>query len=366
MILTVVFYIFILFAGIQVSYYLLFSNILFSKKKNIRLPDFPISVIIFAKNNAENLSNFLPSILTQKYKNFEVVLIDNNSTDRTQKVINSFAKIHSNIHIVNVENNEAFWGSKKYAMTLGIKVAKHEHLLFTEANSRPISEHWISEMSMEFSNEKTIVLGYSSFEKQKNIANFLIRFYHFLTAIQFLNFTKLGMPFMADGKNLAYKKEDFYRAKGFINHMKQDLGEDDLFIQDASNEINTTYCISKNSFVETANFSTLSDWFFLQRKKFFLRKKYKLKHRFLLSLFTFSKLFFYVFGIVLFFFYPYKIILSFMLGYFLVQYIIVGISAKRLDEKNLIYFLPFLDISFLLIKMSIFMANLTSKPPHWK
>jgi hypothetical protein len=55
-----------------------------------------------------------------------------------------------------------------------------------------------------------------------------------------------------------------------------------------------------------------------------------------------------------------------MLGYFLVQYIIVGISAKRLDEKNLIYFLPFLDISFLLIQMSIFMANLTSKPPHWK
>lgn len=366
MILTVVFYIFVLFTGIQISYYLLFSNILFPKKRTIRLPEFPISVIIFAKNNAENLRNFLPSILTQKYKNFEVVLIDNNSTDKTHKVINSFAKNHPNIHIVNVENNEAFWGSKKYAMTLGIKAAKHEHLLFIEANSRPISEHWISEMSRQFSNEKTIVLGYSSSEKQKNFANFLIRFYHFLTAIQFLNFTKLGMPFMADGRNLAYKKEDFYRARGFINHMKQELGEDDLFIQDASNEINTTYCISKNSFVETTNFNLFSDWYFLQRKKVFLRKKYQPKHRLILSLFTISKLFFYFFGIVLFFFYPYKIILSLILGYFLIQYIIVGISAKRLDEKNLIYFLPFLDIGFLLIQMSIFIANLTSKPSHWK
>lgn len=366
MILTVVFYIFVLFTGIQISYYLFFSNILFPKKRTIRLPEFPISVIIFVKNNGKNLRNFLPSILTQKYKNFEVVLIDNNSTDKTHKVINSFAKNHPNIHIVNVENNESFWGSKKYAMTLGIKAAKHEHLLFIEANSRPISEHWISEMSRQFTNEKTIVLGYSSFEKQKTIVNFLIRFYHFLTAIQFLNFTKLGMAFMADGRNLAYKKEDFYRAKGFINHMKQELGEDDLFIQDASNEINTTYCINKNSFIETVNFSTLSDWFFLQRKKVFLRKKYKMKHRFVMSLFTISKLFFYVLGVVLVFFYPYKIILSFILGYFIVQYIIIGISAKRLDEKNLIYFLPFLDIGFLLIQMSIFMANLTSKPSHWK
>lgn len=366
MILPVIFYVFIVFTGIQITYYLLFSNILFPKKGVGNFSKFPVSIIIFAKNSAENLRNFLPSILSQNYPNYEVVLIDNNSTDKTHKVISSFAKNHPNIKVVNVENNEAFWGSKKYAMTLGIKAAKYEHLLFTEPNSRPISEHWILEMTKQFSDEKTIVLGYSSYEKQKTFLNFLIRFYNFLTAIQFLNFTKLGMPFMADGRNLAYKKEDFYRAKGFINHMKQELGEDDLFIQDAANKTNTTYCISKNSFVESTNYSLFSDWFFLQRKKVFLRKKYQPKHRFVLSLFTISKLFFYIFGIVLFFFYPYEIILSLVLGYFLTQYIIVGISAKRLDEKNLIYFLPFLDIAFLLIQMSIFIANLTSKPAHWK
>jgi len=366
MILTVVFYIFVFFTAIQISYYLLFSNILFPNKRTFKLPEFPISVIIFVKNSAENLRNFLPSILTQNYPIFEIVLIDNNSTDKTHKVINSFAKKHPNIHIVSVENNEAFWGSKKYAMTLGIKAAKFEHLLFTEANCKPISEHWISEMSRQFSKEKTIVLGYSRYKKEKTIANFLIRFYHFLTAIQLLNFSKIGMPFMADGKNFAYKKEDFYRAKGFINHMKQELGEDDLFIQDAANKINTTYCISKNSFVETTNCDLFTDWFFLQRKKVFLRKKYQPKHRFVLNLFTISKLFFYVFGTVLLFFFPFEIILSIMFVYFLTQYIIVGISAKRLDEKNLIYFLPLLDIVFLLIQMSIFMANLTSKPSHWK
>ncbi|MDP5093989.1 MAG: glycosyltransferase [Polaribacter sp.] len=366
MILTVVFYIFVAFTAIQIVYYFIFTSVFFSKKGTKKQATFPVSVIIFVKNNAENLTNFLPSILSQQYPTFELVLIDNNSSDNTEDVINSFASNHANIKLVSVENNEAFWGSKKYALTLGIKAAKYEHLLFIEPNCKPISEFWISEMSQEFSGEKSIILGYSTFKNEKKIPNFLIRFYHFIVALQYLNFAKLGIPFMADGKNLAYKKADFYRAKGYINHMKQELGEDDLFIQDAANESNTTFCIQKNSFTESIISYSFSNWFFNQRKKVFLKKRYQPKHRFLIGLFSFSKFFFYTLGILLLFFYPFQTILILFGIYFLVQFIVIGIASKRLEEKNLIFFLPFLDISFLLIQISIFIANLTSKPTHWK
>jgi glycosyltransferase involved in cell wall biosynthesis len=366
MILAVVFYIFIAFTGIQIAYYFIFSSILFSKKRTETQPTFPISVIIFAKNNAENITNFLPFILSQKYPTFEVVLIDNNSSDNSEEIINLFAKNNSNIKIVSVENNEAFWGSKKYALTLGIKAAKYEHLLFIEPNCKPVSDFWIAEMSKEFSENKNIVLGYSTFKNEKTISNFLIRFYHFIVALQYLNFSKLGMPMMADGKNLGYKKSEFYRAKGYINHMKQELGEDDLFIQDAANEINTAFCIQRDSFTESISLNSFFDWFLIQKEKVFLKKRYQSKHRFLLGLFSVSKLFFYVLGITLLFLYSIKTILIIFGIYFLIQFIIIGIATKRLEEKKLIFFLPFLDISFLLIQISIFIANLTSKPTHWK
>ncbi|WP_445748984.1 glycosyltransferase [Polaribacter sp.] len=366
MILTVVFYIFVAFTAIQIVYYLIFTSVFFTKKSTKKQAKFPVSVIIFAKNNAENLTNFLPSILSQNYPTFEVVLIDNNSSDNTEEVINSFSEINSNIKIVNVENNEAFWGSKKYALTLGIKAAKYEHLLFIEANCKPISENWLLEMSKEFTDKKSIVLGYSTLNNEKNIPNFLIRFYHLITALKYLNFAKLGMPFMADGKNLAYTKSEFYRAKGYINHMKLELGEDDLFIQDTANEINTTFCIHNNSFTEAILKDSFLDWFQLQRKKMFVKKRYQPKHRFLIGLFSISKIFFYALGIILLFFYPLQSILLLIGIYFLIQFIVIGIASKRLEEKNLIFFLPFLDFSFLLIQITIFIANLTSKPTHWK
>jgi len=363
---SVVFYIFVVFTTIQIIYYLIFTSIFFLKKRTKKQTAFPVSVIIFAKNNAENLSNFLPSILSQNHPTFEVVLIDNNSSDNTEEIINLFALTNSNIKLVSVENNEAFWGSKKYALTLGIKAAKYEHLVFIEPNCKPISENWLSKMSQEFSEEKSIVLGYSTIINEKNTSNFLIRFYHFIAALQYLNFANLGIPFMADGKNLAYTKSEFYRAKGFINHMKQELGEDNLFIQDAANKTNTAFCIQKNSFTKSVISQTFFHWFLNQREKVFLEKRYQPKHRFLIGLFSISKFFFYTLGILLLFFYPTLTIVIFFGIYFLVQYIVIGIASKRMEEKNLIFFLPLLDISFLLIQISIFIANLKSKPTHWK
>lgn len=80
-----------------------------------------VSVLICAKNEAENLEKNLPYILEQEYQNFQIVLINDASIDNTLKVMESFAHRDSRIKIVDVRNNEAFWGKKKYALTLGIK-----------------------------------------------------------------------------------------------------------------------------------------------------------------------------------------------------------------------------------------------------
>ena len=367
MIVTVLLYSFVVFTGIQILYYLVFSSFLFhTKKKNRKSTVLPISIIICAKNEAKNLEKFLPTILDQKYTDFEVILINDASSDKTAEVMKYFAKKYSKIKIITVKNIEAFWGNKKYALTLGIKAAKNEHLLFTDADCSPVSKNWIYEMSQNFHKEKTIVLGYGKYKIEKSFINLLVRFETLLTAIQYFSFSKIGSPYMAVGRNLAYQKSEFFKVKGFINHIHIKSGDDDLFIQDAANKKNTTISLSKNSFTESIAPKSFTEWFHQKRRHISTANHYKLKHKFFLGMFYISKLLFYLLAILLCMFYPSKIILSLTVLYYTLQFIVIGFSTKKLNEPRLIYFLPFLEIALLIFHFSIFITNLSSKPNHWK
>ena len=160
-VLDIVFCTFIVVVFIQVFFYLFFfSRFVFSKQEKTISNSIPVSVIICAKNEADNLKTFLPSIIAQNYPEFEIVLINDSSNDNTLEVIKHFESLHDNIKVVDVKGIEAFWGNKKYALTLGIKVASYDYLLFTDADCKPLSKYWIKEMSAHFSNEKSIILGY--------------------------------------------------------------------------------------------------------------------------------------------------------------------------------------------------------------
>lgn len=368
MILTVVFYVFVVFTGIQIIYYLTFSSFLFNKKKEKETTEQqPVSVIVFAKNSAVNLEKNLPFLLTQEYSKFEIVIVNNASTDNTTQVLESFKKKkNKNIKILDVENNEAFWGNKKYALTLGIKASKYDHLLFTEVNSKPLSKFWIAEMSENFSISKSIVLGYGKYKKENTLINVFIRFENLFNAIKCFSFAKLGSPFMGYNSNFGYKKTEFFNVKGFINHIKIKDGETDLFLKDAASRENISYTISNNSFIETEAPKSFKNWFYKLRENRILKNKYQWKHRFLLDFFVFSKFVFYVLATVSLFCYPFKLIFPFIITYFLLQYIVVGFSARKLKEPYILFFTPFLEIGLLLIQISIFIANLISKPNHWR
>jgi glycosyltransferase involved in cell wall biosynthesis len=365
MIIPVLFYTFVVFTAIQITYYLSFTSFLF-EPKNKSSKEIPVSIIICAKNEEKNLQKFLPSVLEQKHSNYEVVLVNDASTDKTLQIIVTFKEKHNNITIVNVKNIKAFCGNKKHALTLGIKAAKNEHLLFIDADCKPVSKNWIAEMSKNFTEQKTIILGYGKYSKTKGFVNLLIRFETLLTAIQYFNYAKLGAPYMAVGRNLAYTKTDFYNVRGFINHMHIKSGDDDLFIQDASNKENTVICTSEESFTESEAPNSFKEWFQQKRRHISTANYYKIKHKILLGLFFISKVFLLVSACILFFVCRWELILPIILSYYAVQYLVVGFSAKKLKEPQLIYFLPFLEIGILLFQFSIFITNLISKPKHWK
>lgn len=365
-----IFIAFVIIFCIQSIYYLLFfGKFAFSKVFSLKNKEStPISIIICAKNEEENLQKKLPLFALQKYSEFELVLINDASTDTTLEVMEEFKKTSKiPVKIVNIIPNEQFWGSKKYALTLGIKAASYKHLLFTDADCKPISNNWIHKMAQHFSSEKELILGYGKYKNIKNsLVNKLIRFETLFTAIQYFGYAKLGFPYMGVGRNIAYTKSLFFNNNGFVNHMKIKSGDDDLFVNEVATVKNTTICFSKDSFTISEPKKTFKQWIQQKRRHISTANYYKKSHKYLLGLFYLSQILFYILAtLLLLFLFNWKIVLLLILIRFSFQYIIIGLSSKKLDEKGLTIFAPFYEILLILIQLFIFIKNLTEKPTHW-
>ncbi len=364
---TFLLYALIAVAAIQILYFLLFGLFAFEKTKRKKLQNVPVSVIICAKNEAGNLKTLLPQLLQQAYQNFEIVLINDASSDETLDIMEAFQTKNDNIKIVNVENNEAFWGNKKYALTLGIKAATNDYLVFTDADCVPASKSWLAEMTQHFSSTKTIILGYGAYARKKHsFLNLLIRFETLMAAVQAFSYAKLGIPYTAVGRNLAYHRSEFYKVNGFINHIKVRSGDDDLFIKDAATGKNTTISYSKNSVTISQAKTTFGAWFRQKRRHVSTSSHYKFIHKFLLGTFYSSQVLFWAGTIFLLCTDLWMFALGIMGIRVLVQYLVIGFSANKLKEQDTLYLLPILELFLVVIHFGIFIANTISKPTHWK
>ncbi len=333
----------------------------------VKSSDLPtISVIICAKNEDDNLTEFLPKVLSQNYPNFEVIVVNDCSYDNTENVIDEFAKIFPNLRKANIKEDDYYKHGKKFAMLVGIKAAKHNNLIFTDADCFPNSENWLTEMASGFTNEKEIVLGYGAYERKNTFLNKLIRYDTFTIAVNYLSMAIKGNPYMGVGRNLAYTSKLFYAVKGFSNHYHIQSGDDDLFVNTASNEKNTNICISKDAITYSKPKTTLRNWRLQKARHLTTAPLYNSK--------TKAKLLFNYFCI--YFFYLSLIPLSFSLNTILllpsilllkmiVQWALTNRVAKRLNENDLVAGSVLYEL-FLLFLYPIFqLTKIFYKPKKW-
>ncbi len=351
---------------INCGYYLLFSKFSFLPAQKFSSKHFPVSVIVCAKNEAENLTQNIPHWLNQDHPEFELILINDASYDNSLEIMERFAQTDSRIKIVDVQNNEAFWGSKKYALTLGIKKATYKRMLFTDADCKPASSQWISQMTAQFSEEKQLILGYGAYLKQKGILNKLIRFETLLTALQYFSYAKAGIPYMGVGRNLAYTSSLYYQHNGFMSHIKIASGDDDLFVNEAATKKNTAICFSKESFTYSFPKTTFSEWKKQKKRHISTAKYYQLKHKLLLGLFYLSNVLFWVLGVATLFLLDWKIPVLIIFFRLVIQWIVFAKAAIQLDEKDLRWWIPFFEVFLLFIQFGIFVTNFGSKQTSWK
>ena len=359
-----VFYVFCLVTLIQLIYYWSIFNRLgsFRQTERTKTQQHPVSIVVCARDEAGNLARNLPGLLAQTYPTtHEVLVVNHNSQDETRYLLEEFKKTFKDLHIVNLEQEAKGIPGKKYPLSMGIKEARHEIILLTDADCVPASEFWLQRMQDAYDEDTDIVLGYGAYRKKPGILNKLIRFETFLSGLQYLSFAMSGMPYMGVGRNLSYKKNLFLSNKGFssINHIPG--GDDDLFINKVARKKNTRVVIDPEAFTISEPKTSFTNWVHQKNRHFSTAKFYKGKHKVVLGLFSATHFLFYPLFVVSVLFYDWRIVLGVFGLRFITQAVVYYRTMKKLDEKDLFPWWWLLDI-WMFFYYCIFAGALWKKP----
>ena len=366
-----IFVIFLFGFLVEMFYYLYFflRAVRQKPKKRVRKDSLPpVSVIICAKNEGENLKRNLPFVLSQDYPIFEVVVVDDCSDDNTPDLLRDYKLKYPNFKFTTIKGDAKFIHNKKLALTIGIKASGYEHLLFTDADCYPVSNRWIREMMKNFNWKTEIVLGYGGYERKPGFLNKIIRIEAVFTAMQYMGFAERNIPYMGVGRNLSYIKSLFFKNKGFASHLDLNSGDDDLFISETANAMNTVAEINPDSFTRSIPENSLNDWFRQRRRHFTTGFRYKPRIKILLFLEYFARILFYLsFLYLLFEFSFYQFILIIFMITLIIKGIILKIIIKRLNEAFLFIFSliiePFIPYIYTFIH---FINFIESKRNRWR
>jgi glycosyltransferase involved in cell wall biosynthesis len=368
--LEIILWIFLISAGIQFLFYSVSAIAFAAYKSPEQLADQSqgISLIICAKNEYENLLKLIPVLLNQNHPEFEVILVDDKSSDDTYDYAIELELKEKKFKLLRIDETPDHIHNKKYAITLGVKAAKYERVLLTDADCMPSGDNWITEMSKGFSSEnKHFVLGFSQYEKAPGLLNHFIRYETMLTAINYLGLGLLGNPYMAVGRNLAYTKSVFLKNKGFGKFQGVVGGDDDLLVNQFATRKNTSIVLSADATVFSVPKATLGEFLQQKTRHMSVGKHYRMSDKLVLGLLSISKITFWIGFIAAIMAVNQTILIagSFFLVMVSLLTAILALSKKTGDDSS-IWIFPLLDFIFLFYYISTGLKVLFTKKVKWK
>ncbi len=374
--------IFILSWLIQLGYYWgLFSRLAFFKKSGYEgdgVADFePVSVIVCARDAYEYLIDLVPILMSQDYPDYEIVIVNDCSTDETTEYLKELVRVHPEINVVTLTQHLNFFHGKKFPLSMGIKSASHDLLLLTDADCLPTDRQWIRNMVGAYRKGTEVVLGYGPYFERKGLLNKLIRFDTLYTAMQYLSMALAKKPYMGVGRNLSYRRELFYKNKGFTSHYNIPSGDDDIFISQVANSGNTRIFIDPNSRIESEPKHAFGNWVRQKRRHYSTANMYKPLTNRILGTLLLSRLLYYASLVALLCiphafditdggYYFYVIMAAFAATHYGSMFTVYYMSAKQLGERKLgLAFAPVYDLFFVLFTTFLGIRNTISKPKGW-
>lgn len=361
---TILFFTFGLMVLIQLLYVLfVFGRLAFFKPKERHAALPPLSVIIAARNEADNIYENLPFILDQDYSEFEVIVVVNQSVDESKHILQAYQQQFQNLRFTIVEKSPHLRPGKKLSVTIGIKSARYEHLVFTDADCKPTSKRWLRELGAGFSDQKQIVLGYGPYYKQKGFLNRVIRFDTAWIAVNYFSFALAKMPYMGVGRNMAYTKTIFDKVNGFKSHYALPSGDDDLFIQETAKKRNYSIVLSPESYAYSAPETTWSAWIRQKTRHFTTSSRYQVIKKALLGIYPLTLILMYISFVILLFNDHFRWLTLAVFGVILIlKWWIQGKCFLKIKEKSFVPFLPVSELMYAICSPVLFYAGENKTP----
>ena len=220
-----------------------------------RTADLPtISIVIAVKNEAVNLPRLIEHLTGQHYPDgkLEIIVVDNDSTDETWAILQNEAARISNLRIFTTRTEGTPYHHKKAALAVGIREARGEVILTTDADCF-MGKDWARTMASYFTDDVGIVVGFSAIR-------YLNDWFSRLQALDYLQLmaaaqgsTNLGLAWACSGSNWAFRKVLFENAGGYMLVRDRVGGDDSLFMQVMQKRTRTkvVFAADKAAWVET-------------------------------------------------------------------------------------------------------------------
>jgi glycosyltransferase involved in cell wall biosynthesis len=373
---TILLGIWILMAVLQIGYCLyFFLRVGFHKDELDNLSLKPFSIIICAKNEIKNIENYIEQWCSQDYfdaygnVNYEVLLVDDLSDDGSHYLYPELIARFPHFRVLQLKQEAKGIPGKKFPLSMGIKDAKFENLLLTDADCTPKSNLWLAHVSKTYNQNTEIVIGYGPYIKESGFLNLWQRWETLHTAIQYFGFALAKMPYMGVGRNLSYQRKIFNDNKGFSKFHHVASGDDDLFINQVANSKNTRVVMTEESFMFSKAKPNYDAWWFQKKRHLSTGKHYKSLHKYLLGLYSFSHSLFWVLLPLVFIFCKLKfgwiLILCIFIIRTLFQWLSLGLAAKKLKENDFIFLIPLFDLITLFYNFKLLPA-VFKNPNKWK
>lgn len=357
-------------SALLLLYYIgVFSRLIFLKPKSYSPEKMPsVSVVICAKNEAENLERNLKVIMIQKYPNFEVIVVNDQSTDNTENVVKYFCDRNSNLRLLSIKKDIVKpLPGKKFPLRVGVEGATHDIIVVTDADCKPANTLWLNTLVSEFLRETDFVLGYAPFNKTKGLLNKLIRFDNVIAAMQYFSFSLVGMPYMGVGRNMAFRKKEFLNYEESEKAKKILSGDDDLFINKKATRAATEIAIHKDSFMFSNAKNTWTEWLNQKTRHTQTSYHYSFLSQFLLFMFALLNFSFYLFPVTFLFVPTNPLYLAIPFAtVLLVKLYVHAKVAVKLSNEDLPVLSIFLDLLYVMHLPVIFMKSIFAKKIAWK
>ncbi len=327
----------------------------------------PVSIIIAARNEEKNLLENVPKIMAQNHPQFEVIIVNDSSWDDTADVLKALSLSYPKLHVIHIDEEKQHMQGKKFAITLGIKAAKYDLILLTDADCEPASDHWITEMTAGMHDQNQLVLGFSPYQRKDGWLNRVIRFDTLMIGCQYLGFARSGKPYMGVGRNMAYHKDLFFKIGGFKSHYSLASGDDDLFVNQVANSHNTVVVTTSDSQTISAPKETWNAWFIQKRRHFSTSGLYKTSHKQMLLAWPMSFVLMILSAVFAIYFHTFPLIIigALVVRYVAQMFILHRVSGQLAVSRDIAWLSPVLEIQLHAINFALYFTNLLRKPKKW-